>query len=71
MNQTENRQVTFFRNGQPFQALEELSATEQEQFRTHWSKWEKKMWDSAYQHVHETLDPKKTMTLSVLSKEKD
>jgi hypothetical protein len=71
MMQSSGKQVVFFRNGQPFQTVEELSSSEQEQFISTWNKWEKKIWGSAFQHIHETLDPKKTMTLEVQPKEKD
>ncbi|MGM0807378.1 MAG: hypothetical protein ACQET8_21980 [Bacillota bacterium] len=64
-----NKQVTFFQNGQAFQTLNELASSEQNDFIDRWNKWEERVWRSAYESIHETLDPKKTMTLSVLRRE--
>jgi hypothetical protein len=65
MKQALEKQVTFFRNGQPFQRVTQLTPSEQEQFINRWNKWEAKIWSSAYESLHESLDPKKSMTLEV------
>jgi hypothetical protein len=69
MKQALERRVTFFRNGQSFHDIDQLSTSDKEQFISGWNKWETKLWRSAYEFLHESLDPKKTMTLEVHRKE--
>jgi hypothetical protein len=71
MKQGLEKQVTFFRNGQSFQKVEELPSSDQELFIDRWNKWETKIWSSAFESLHQSLDPKKTMTLAVHRKEND
>ncbi|MDR7074681.1 hypothetical protein [Fictibacillus barbaricus] len=69
MRQVMERRVTFFRNGEPFHSVDQLSTSDQEQFIKNWHKVEEKLWRGAYESLMESLDPKQTMTLEVYRKE--
>jgi hypothetical protein len=62
--------VVFFRKGQPFQSVNKLPESEQEQFITRWNKWEEKLWHAAYQHLLEKFDPNESMKVEILPKGK-